>query len=335
MNKVAVIGTGGTISNAGGEPLDSLSYMDVGKVLELEEVLARFPLIHEVAEVELVPFVNLRSKAVGPAEWVRLREVVQEQLGRPDIHGVIITHGTATLEETAYFLHLTVPTQKPIVVVGAQRPASAVSSDAYLNVINALRVAGSPEAVGLGATVVMNDTINSAREVTKSSNHRLHTMQSPELGPLGYVDPDGAVVVYRASRRRHTTTSEFATHSAWAESRDYPRVDISYGYAGADGADVEAFVAAGAQAIIVAGLPPGLNAPGQEEQLVRAAEAGVVVVQSSRAGGSRVVPRPTRTVLADAPTADNLMAQSARVLTQVALTTGTPQAALQRIFDTY
>lgn len=335
MTTVAVVGTGGTISNAGTAPLDYLSYMDVGTVLSLEDVLARFPLIHEVATIHPVPFATLRSRAIGLVEWIELRATVSELVAREDIDGVVITHGTASLEETAYFLHLTVRTDKPVVIVGAQRPATSVGSDAYANLVAAIRVAASPTAVSHGCLVVMNDAIHSAREVAKTSNHRLETMRSPELGPLGWVDPDGLVAMYRRSLRRHTIGSDFSAPEQWSGGGRLPRVDIAYGYAGADGAEVDAFVARGAGGIVVAGMPPAVNPPQQEERLQVAFDAGVAIVQSSRAGGGRAIARATRALLSEACAADNLNAQSARVLLLVALHAGVARDDLQAIFDTH
>jgi L-asparaginase len=333
VQHLAVIGTGGTIANSGGGPLDALSYLDEGPILPVDKVVERFPLIEEIARIEAIPFATMSSRDMGPASWVALRATVVEQLARDDVDGVVVTHGTATLEETAYFLSLTVPSSKPLVVVGAQRPAATVGSDVYSNLLAAVRVAASPQASGQGCLVVMNETIHSAREVTKGSNHRLETMRSPGLGPLGWVDPDGTVLLYRSTRRRHTATSRFSSAELWAEPVDLPRVDVAYGYAGADGAEIAAFIERGAQGIVVAGLAPALNPDGQERQLERAVEAGIAVVQGSRAGGGRVIARPTRRRLATVPTTDNLTAQSARVLLLVALTAGVPPAGLQDVFD--
>lgn len=334
MKRIAIIGTGGTISNAGGDPLDYLSYMDVGEVQDVDAVLASFPLINRLAEIESVPFAALSSRAMGPQQWVELRRIVTRTLEREDVDGVVITHGTATLEETAYFLHLTVPFEKPLVVVGAQRPAPTVGSDAYPNLVAAIRTAASPAAVGQGCLVVMNETIHCAREVTKSSNHRLETMQSAWLGPLGWVDPDGSVQLYRSTRRRHTVDSAFAAAQLWEGAVATPRIDVAYGYAGADGAEIAAFLDRGTDGIAVAGLAPAINPYGQERQLERAFDAGVTVVQSSRAGG-RAIARPTRPRLAAVPTSDNLTVQSARVLLIVALVAGTARTDLQEVFDTY
>ena len=334
MARIAIIGTGGTISNRGVDPLDAIEYVDRGEVLPVEAALERFPLLARVADIELIPFSALSSRAVGLPDWIELRRVVSAVVGRDDIDGVVITHGTATLEETAYFLSLTVDTQKPLVVVGAQRPATTVGSDAYPNLIAATRVAASSAAVGHGCLVVMNDTIESAREVAKTSNHRLGTMQSPGLGPLGWVDPDGAVMFYRRSLRLHTAASEFARDDLWSGSITPPRVDVTLCHSGSDGADVATYVAHGAKGIVVAALAPGVMPPEHEQQLLRARDAGVVLVLASRAATGRTLSRPTSR-FPDVPAADNLSPQSARVLLLAALVANVPPSALQRILDTH
>src|SRR5512132_4659895 len=130
------------------------------------------------------------------------------RLADPDIAGIVFTHGTNTIEETAYFMNLTVRSEKPVVIVGAQRPFSTLSSDGPLNLLNAIRVAADPVSRGKGTLVVLNDEINAARDVTKSNTYRVQTFQSRELGILGYADPD-RVVFYRAPVRKHTTQSQF------------------------------------------------------------------------------------------------------------------------------
>ena len=178
------------------------------------------------------------------------------------LDGVVITHGTATLEETAYFLNLAVRDDITVVVVGAQRPAMA-QPDAGMN-RGARRAAAVPEARGLGVLVV-STTIQAAREVT-ASTLRLETFRSADLGMLGYADPDGRVAIYRRPARRHAPDTEFAVRGR----RDLPRVDIAYSYAGADRTAIDAFAAAGARAIVVASLAPGVTTAGETEALLQA-----------------------------------------------------------------
>jgi L-asparaginase len=329
--RVALIGTGGTISSIGRGSLDLWEYMDAGHKAEPDELLIRFPEVAEAAEIVSVRFRSMSSPAIGPADWLALDAAVQAAAAREaPLDGVVITHGTATLEETAYFLNLTLKVDVTVVLVGSQRPATGLSSDAGLNLLNAVRVAGAREARGLGVLVLLNDEIQAAREVTKASTLRLETFRSPDLGMLGYADPDGRVAIYRRPTRRHAPQTEFDMR----DRTGLPRVDIAASYAGADGTAIAAFVAAGARGIVSASLPPGMTTPAEMEALREARRRGVLVVLSSRAGSGRVLPR---TVLRQHGfvAADNLNPQKARVLAMLALTRTDEAAEVQRMFDEY
>ena len=329
--RVALIGTGGTISSIGRGSLDLWEYMDVGRKAEPDELLVRFPEVTEVAEIVSVRFRAVGSTAIGPAEWLELDAAVHAAVSREaPLDGVVITHGTATLEETAYFLNLTLKIDTTVVLVGSQRPATGLSSDAGLNLLNAVRVARAPEARGLGVLVLLNDEVQAARDVTKASTLRLETFRSPDLGMLGYADPDGRVAIYRKPTRRHAPGTEFDVHGR----ADLPRVDIAASYAGADGAAIQAFVAAGARAIVSASLPPGVTTPAETDALLEARRRGVLIVLSSRAGSGRVLPRTTLRERGFV-VADNLNPQKARVLAMLALTRTDDVAEVQRMFDEY
>jgi L-asparaginase len=329
--RVGLIGTGGTISSIGRDSLDVWEYMDSARKAEPDELLVRFPEVAAAAEIVPVRFRAVGSTAIGPAEWLELDAAVHEAVRRDaPLDGLVITHGTATLEETAYFLNLTLKVEIPVVVVGAQRPATGLSSDAAMNLLNAVRVAAAPEARGLGVLVLLNDEIQAAREVTKASTLRLETFRSHDLGMLGYADPDGRVAIYRKPTRRHAPDTEFDVRGRTG----LPRVDVAASYAGADGTAIRAFVAAGARAIVSASLPPGVVTPGEREAMREAHERGVLVVVSSRAGSGRVLPR-TSLREAGFVVADNLNPQKARVLAMLALTRSEEYAEVQRIFDEY
>jgi L-asparaginase len=327
---VATIGTGGTISSLGRDSTDVLDYPDFGVKLAIEEVIGRYPEIARFAEVLPVPFRSVGSTQIGPPDWLEIAAIIHRLAAeQPAIAGFVIPHGTATLEETAYFLHLALKTDKTVVVVGAQRPASALSSDAGMNLLGAIRTAMAPVARGLGVLVALNDEIQSAREVTKTSTYRLQTFHTPDFGVLGHIDGDG-VQIYRRPSRRHAPDTEFEV----AGLSGLPRVDIVYSYAGAGGTVVEALVAAGAKGIVSAGLAPGIPTPLERAALERARDAGVVVVQSSRAGSGRVA---LRRYLAEAGmvAADNLNPQKARILLMLALTRTQDVGAIRRLFATY
>jgi L-asparaginase len=327
---IAAIGTGGTISSLGRDSTDVLDYPDFGTKQSIEEVIARYPEIARAAEVLPVPFRSVGSTAIGPPEWLELAALIHRLAAeQPAISGFVIAHGTATLEETAYFLHLTLKIDKTVVMVGAQRPASALGSDAGMNLLGAIRTASAATARGLGVLVVLNDEIQSAREATKTSTYRLQTFRSPDFGVLGHIDGD-AVQMYRRPARRHAPDTEFEV----AKLLGLPRVDIAYAYAGADGTVVDALVAAGARGIVSAGLAPGVTPPLERAALQRARDAGVVVVQSSRAGSGRVA---LRRYLEEAGmvAGDNLNPQKARVLLMLALTRTEDVGEIRRLFATY
>ena len=181
--KVAFIGTGGTIASIGVGPLDLQDYGATGKVMHADELIARWPETALVADVLPVRYRNIPSTAIDFSDWKALVLLCETLVAQhPDLAGIVIGHGTATLEETAYFLNLTLKVSVPVVLVGAQRPSSALSTDAGLNLVNAIRVAASPEARGMGVLVVMNDEIQAAREVTKTATARLQTFRSADFG---------------------------------------------------------------------------------------------------------------------------------------------------------
>lgn len=329
--RIAFLGTGGTISFTGRDSLDTWEYMDYGERQSVTEILARFPEVTDNAEI--IPF-NVRqvsSSGIVPDDWLALAAKIKEvDAARDDIDGIVVTHGTATLEETAYFLNLTAKTDLPVVVIGAQRPSTGFATDAGSNLLAAVRTAGSAAARGLGVVVLLNEEIQAAREVTKTSTLRLETFKTPDLGMLGYADPDGSVAIYRKPTRAHTLASEFDV----SDVAELPRVDIVPSYAGADGTAIEAFIAAGAKALVIATLAPGLPTPPQVEAVDAARKAGTIIIYSTRAGSGRVLRRATMKrdgIVA----ADNLNPQKARVLAMLALTRTDDPEEIQRMFDTY
>lgn len=327
VKKVKVIEMGGTISAKGKNRLDLKDYQS-GHYTG-EGFIEAIPELTDVADVSFESFLQVSSTKITAAHWIELRNKVMESLESFD--GVVITHGTNTLEETAYFLHLTVHSKKPVVLVGAQRPFTALSSDAHLNLLSAVRVAASDAAKARGVLVVLNDEINSAREVTKTNTYRLETFQSGQLGFLGYVDTDHEVHFYRQSTRKHTYLSEFAT----MDFAELPNVEIVYSYAGATGMLIEAIIENGTyKGIVTAGTGAGLSSPEEVEALEKATKQGIIVVRSSRVGNGRVVPvAPYKNY--PFVSGDNLLPQKARILLMLALTKYNTPEEIQHIFDTY
>ena len=329
LPRIAVLGTGGTISSLGASTLDVLDYPDFGQKLTCEALLERFPESRLVADPLPVTFRQVGSTDIGPRDWLEIRALIHRLAAEePAIAGFVIPHGTATLEETAFFLNLTLASVQPVVLVGAQRPASALGTDAGMNLVNALRVAGSTEARGKGVLVVLNDEIHAARDVVKTSTYRLQTFRSADFGALGHVDGDG-VHFYRAPVRAHMPDTQFAH----LELKVLPRVEIIYSYAGADGALVDAAVATGARGLVSAGFAPGSPTPEQRAAFERAAKSGIVVVQCSRATG-RVAPR-RRLRESGIVAGLDFSPQKARILLMLALSTTTDIGEIQRAFETY
>lgn len=322
LHGVVIFTTGGTIQSKGAHRQKLSEYSD-GRVTPLE-LLADLPELNELAKVEVREISNLGSGNMTTELQLRLAKGINEVLARPDVAGAVVTHGTGTLEETAYFLHLVVRSEKPVVVVGAMRPWSAISRDGPLNLYNAVRTAAAPEAVGKGVLVLLDDTIHSARWVTKGNTTRVETFVSREIGPLGYADAD-KVVFYRTPLTRHTAKSEFDVSSL----TNLPSVDVVYGYQEASAEPLKALVAAGAAGVVLADGSPAVT-----QAVLGALAKGVAVVQSDRKGSGRVL-LSERVAGRGVVTADSLNAQKARILLRVALTKTKEPRELQRIFNEY
>lgn len=328
--KIAFIGTGGTISSLGANTLDILDYGAAENRMQADAILAMFPECQMVADVVPVNFANVVSHNIYFDTWRQLVLLCDRLVAEmPGLAGIVIGHGTASIEETAYFLNLVLKVDIPVVIVGSQRPASALSTDAGLNLVNAIRTAASPAARGLGVLVLLNDEIHAAREVTKTSTFRMQTFRTPDFGVLGHADGD-QIAFYRAPLRRHMPGTVFDIRQLDV----LPRVDIVYAYVGSDGTAARAFVAAGAKGIVSAGFAPGFAGSADAEVLAAAVKQGVVVVQSTRAGSGRTF-RGTRMREMGFLAADNLNPQKARLLLALALTLTADPAEITRMFETY
>ena len=329
--RVYVIATGGSIAGVGDSRTDFVNYPNSGRKFTIEELLARIPEASELAEIRAEQFLNVGSNDVRPSHWLALAKRVNGIFrDDPEAAGVAITHGTATLEETAYFLNLTCRSNKPVVVTGAQRPPTAISTDADLNLFDSIRVAAAPEARGMGVLTVLNNEIQAARDVTKTNSFRLETFRSNELGFLGYADSDGRIVFYRAPMKTHTVKSEFVVDDV----AELPRVDIALAYAGVDGLVVRTLAGAGLPGIVAAGLGNGAAAPEFMDALREARRQGMLVVIATQAGNGRVIPM-RRFVEDGYIVADNLAPKKARILLMLALTRTREPGEIPRMMDTY
>lgn len=328
--RVALIVTGGTIDSLGKDRLDLAWYIEAGKRLGEGELIGSLPELDEIATVKEVPFRRLPSHALVDQDWLDLAELLHGTFERDEADGAVITHGTNTLEETAYFLNLVLKTDKPVVLVGSMRPASALGADGYLNLLNAVKVAAEPESKGFGVLVVMNDRIYGARDLTKTATYRVEAFQGRDLGPLGFADADGRVRYYHRTTKPHTTETEFDARKL----ESLPRVDVVVSHVGADASMIEASVAAGAKGIVCAATGAGRPTPVQDEAFDEAGKKGVMMCLCSRVGSGRVVQSPSLSKRGFVA-ADNLQAWKARVLLQLALGVTDDPDAIQRMFDTY
>ena len=328
--RVAVIGTGGTISSVGRDALDLVAYSENNEIYDIDQLLKAFPETLQQADVTPVHLRTMPSTAIGPAEWLEINTKIHEGVAEnPKLDGIVVTHGTATLEETAYFLNLVTKVDIPIVLVGAQRPASGIGTDAGINLVNAIRTAGDPNSRGRGVLGLLNDEIHFSRDTTKTSTLRQQTFKSPDFGLLGHADWD-KIVYYRVPERRRAPDTEFDVRGM----TELPRVEISMSYAGSGGFAIDAFAANGASGIVIGTMAPGYVTPREFEKLGAAAKNGITIVHSTRVGTGRVADVPSRRV-PNTVLADNLPPQKARVLLSVALTKTNDPVELQRIFNEY
>ena len=331
LPRVYLFGTGGTISFVSESRTDFANYSYQGRQLTIQEMLARVPEAHDLAQVSPEQVINVGSTEVYPNHWLTLANRINEQFSTDEsAAGVAVTHGTATLEETAYFLNLTVLDRRPVVVTGAMRPPSAMGTDADNNLMDAIRIAACPDSAGRGALVVLNNEIQAARDVTKTDSYRVETFQSGHMGFLGYSDSDGQIVYYRRPDRRHTADSEFDL----AGVDELPQVEIAYAYAGVSAVVIDALVEAGVNGIVAAGLGSGGSPSPFMAALRRAIAAGIPVVISTQVSTGRVL-QTRRFVEEGYIVADNLHPKKARILLMLGLTRTSDPAELQRMMLEY
>jgi len=316
---IKVVATGGTIANTPSGRLNAA------------EVADAIPALKRVARLEVEEVVRVGSSSITLENWLRLARRINEILAQEaEVKGVVVTHGSNTVEETGYFLSLTIKSDKPVVLTAAQRQFTTLSSDSPKNFLQAVRVAASDDARGKGALIVTNDVINAARDATKNITYRLETYNSRDLGVLGYVDED-RITFYRTPLKQHTTATPFDV----SRLQKLPRVDIVTSYVDADGALIDAAVAhAKVEGLVIAGFPTGSATPAMEQAMNRAAARGIPVVMTNRGGTGRITDtrgKEARPLIFG----DNLTPQKARILLMLALTTTLDPAEIQRIFQTY
>ncbi len=328
--RVHLIATGGTISNRDGGRLTA------------EELSKSMPGLDRYAKLTHEQFANVASSALTLEQWLQLSRRVAEVFATDrELAGIVVTSGTDTLEETAFFLHLTVKDPRPVVIVGSMRNPSTLGYEGAANLLEGVRVAADPASRDHGALVVLNDEINSARDVTKTDALRLQTFRSRDHGLLGVVDRD-RVVFYRRIQQRHGADVEFDVTTI----NELPRVDVIMVYQGAPGDLIKAAVDAGAKGIVMATAGAGATSGTQSEGLEYAVQKGVFVVTSTRAGEGRIAPfgQPSSNVqLSEAAQrrrqfsiqSEDHMPVKSRILLMLALTRFKTREEIQRVFSEY
>ncbi|ACY85014.1 L-asparaginase 2 [Edwardsiella piscicida] len=326
LPSITVLATGGTI--AGGGDSATKSNYTAGKV-GVEALVDAVPQLKNIANIKGEQLVNIGSQDMNDQVWLKLAKKINAECSKTD--GFVITHGTDTMEETAYFLDLTVKCDKPVVLVGAMRPSTAMSADGPFNLYNAVVTAADPASANRGVLVAMNDTVLDGRDVTKTNTTGVETFKSVNYGPLGYIH-NGKIDYQRTPARKHTTQTPFDV----SKLTSLPKVGIVYNYANASALPVEALVKDGYQGIVSAGVGNGNMYKTVFDALANAAHDGVAVVRSSRV--------PTGSTTQDAEVDDakygfiasgTLNPQKARILLQLALTETKNPQQIQKIFNTY
>jgi len=325
---VVVLATGGTIAGAAGSDVQA-AYKS-GQV-GVEQLLAAVPQAKKLANMRGEQIANIGSQDMNDEVWLKLGRRVNELVAMPDVDGVVITHGTDTIEETAYFLNLVVKSKKPVVMTASMRPSTALSADGPLNFYNAVAVAANKDAAGRGVLVVINDWIHGASSLTKTSTTAVQTFLSPLRGLVGVV-AYGDAEFYRGPVGRNTVDSEFSLDGVTA----LPRVDIVMAHENMDGAIIDGAAAAGAKGIVIAGVGNGNMTEAGLKALAAQAKKGIVCVRSTRVATGRV----GRNVEVDDDklgliASDDLNPQKARVLLRLALLKPRSLAEMQRLFVEY
>jgi L-asparaginase len=319
---IVILATGGTIAGAG--DIATKSSYQAAK-LPIDDVLNSVPQIHQLAEISGEQVAQIGSQAMNNDVWLKLASRVDYYLGDNDVAGIVITHGTDTMEETAYFLSLVVASSKPVVLVGSMRPSTSLSPDGARNLYNAVAVAASVEAKNYGAMVIMNDAIFSAKDVTKANATQVNSFEARNSGALGHVEL-GDITFYQAPNK---AKSVFDVSSL----QQLPQVDIIYGYANASPLPINVLVDAGVRGIVNAGVGNGNFYPDVEQALAVARSKGVVVVRSSRVGSGHVLRNSeVNDDELDFVVADDLSPHKARILLMLALTRTKDTAQIQQWF---
>jgi L-asparaginase len=328
LPNIVVLATGGTIAGVGASATDTqYSSGQVG----IKQLVGAVPEIQSLADISGEQLVNIGSQDMNDEVWLKLAKRVNQLLQQDDVDGVVITHGTDTIEETAYFLNLTVKSDKPVVLVGSMRPSTAKSADGPLNLYNAVITATDADSRNRGVLVAMNDTVFGARDVTKTNTTSVQTFAAPNTGPLGYIH-NGDVQYLSHSDRSHTTNTPFDV----TKLTTLPSVGIVYSYANASALPVKAFTQAHFKGIVSAGVGNGNLYHTLFDSLAQASKDGTIVVRSARTpSGSTTLDAEVDDEQYKFVVAGSLNPQKARILLMLGLTQTNNYKVIQEMFDQY
>ncbi|WP_053830685.1 asparaginase [Helicobacter heilmannii] len=323
MDKIMVLATGGTIAGTGEGGAYVSGQVGVGDLLK--------GIVPRGIEIESVQVANVGSQDMDSAIWLKLLEYIHTLSAREDIKGFTITHGTDTMEESAYFLHLSAQTHKPIVFTGAMRNSTSISPDGPMNLHNALAVCTHPESAGLGVLVAMDENIYSARHASKTHTSHLDAFKAPDAGPIGHVYY-GQVSFHAKPITKHTLQSQLALSEP---IKPLPQVAVIYTHVDCEDFLLKAALQAGVQGVVVAGMGNGNASHTLLEAMAQAVKRGVVVVRSSRVGSGCVLLGEVDDAHYRFVRAGDLNPQKARILLQLALLKTTDPKAIQEFFNTH
>ncbi|MDD1705006.1 MAG: asparaginase [Methanoregula sp.] len=323
LPNILILATGGTIAGTAQNSTDLLHYIPGN--LSVESLIASVPEIQSSASVTGEQVCNINSDDITPEIWLDLARRINARLDSAEIDGIVVTHGTDTLEETAYFLNLVTSGKKPVVITGSMRPSTALSADGPLNLLNAVQLAGSADARGKGVLIALNGEINGARDTTKTSTRSTDSFRSPDFGRLGYM-VDGEPMLYRLPARNHTSASEFNVTGRTT----LPRVDIVLAYPGMDATAIDAFVREGTDGLVIVSMGNGEYPRVISPVLQSVARKGIPVVISSRTGTGITTSNDGLFI-----SADTLTPQKARILLMLALTETHDRSRIAKMFRTY
>lgn len=323
---IAVVATGGTIAGAGEQGKTAVYH--AGE-MSVETILETIPMIQNIAQIETIQLLNVDSNEMNEEYWIILANQINEVASREEIDGIVVTHGTDTLDETAYFLNLTVYTRKPVVITGAMRPATATSADGPFNLYQAVCLAASPEAAGQGVMGLFSNTIYSGRDIQKVNNYKIDAFDQNAFGCLGYMQDERAYFFSRTFKM-HTQQSVFALHRLDRVAK----VAIAYFYAGADASILE-YLAQRNEGIVIVGSGNGNYSQSWVEMIRKLAQKGCVFVRASRVSQGIVFDDRIFDPMDVCIGANTLSGQKARVLLMLALTITKDVEKIRNIFSQY